>query len=126
MEVKKLSETVKISKDQVIYISHDYLSMGKLFSRWLPHLFTIEHNQHHVDDSKSHFAQFWCNRGEFFGQFITINETKVHRSSIGFKKQSTEWLEPVQSYTKRSQTQKFTRKFLASNIGDAFGLKFII
>jgi hypothetical protein len=62
----EIAETLKISKERIGPIVHEYLNMRKLCAKWVPHVLTIDQNQQRVDDSKQCLAIFNRNKDEFF------------------------------------------------------------
>jgi hypothetical protein len=62
----EIAETLKISKERVGHIVHEYLDMRKQCAKWVPRQLTIDQNQQRVDDSEQCLAVFNRNKEEFF------------------------------------------------------------
>ena len=48
----QIADTLKILEGSVFTILHEHLSMGKLCSKWVPRLFTVDQKQQRIDDSE--------------------------------------------------------------------------
>jgi hypothetical protein len=48
----EISETLKISKERVGHIVHEYLDMRKLCAKWVPRVLTIDQKQQRIIDSE--------------------------------------------------------------------------
>jgi hypothetical protein len=59
------AETLKISKERVRHIKHEYLDMQKLCTKWVPRVLTINQKQQRFDDSEQFLAIFNRNKDEF-------------------------------------------------------------
>jgi hypothetical protein len=70
-----IAETLKISKECVGHIVHEYLDIRKLCAKWVPRLLTIDQKQQRVDDSEQCLTIFNHNKDEFFRRCITMDET---------------------------------------------------
>jgi hypothetical protein len=46
----EIAETLKIPKERVGHIVHEYMDRRKLCAKWVPRVLTIDQNQQHVDD----------------------------------------------------------------------------
>ena len=62
----EIAEKLKISEGSVFTILYEHLSMRKLCSKWVLHLFTVNQKQQCMDDSECYLQQFQCNKKEFF------------------------------------------------------------
>jgi hypothetical protein len=62
----EIAETLKISKERVGHIVHEYLDMRELCAKWVPCQLTIDQNQQRVDDSVQCLAIFNRNNDKFF------------------------------------------------------------
>jgi hypothetical protein len=113
----EIAETLKISKEPVGYIVHEYLDMQMLCVKWLPRMLTIDQNQQHVDDSEKFLAIFNRNKYEFFHRYITMDVTWLLHNTPESNRQSVEWTERKQPNTKRGKTH---RSAGISNMGCAW------
>ena len=52
LKLREVADTLKISEGNVFTILHEYLSMKKLFSKWVPRLLTVDQKQQRVIDSE--------------------------------------------------------------------------
>ena len=48
----EIAESLKISKERVRHIVHEYLDIRKLCAKWVPRVFTIDQKQQRFDDSE--------------------------------------------------------------------------
>jgi hypothetical protein len=71
----EIAETLKISKERVGHIVHEYLDILKLCAKWVQRVLTINQKQQRVDDSEQCLAIFNRNEDEFFCRYITMDET---------------------------------------------------
>ena len=62
----EIAEELKISEGSEFTILHEHLSLRKLFSKWVLHLFTVDQKQQHIDDSECCLQLFQCKKKEFF------------------------------------------------------------
>jgi hypothetical protein len=102
----EIAETLKISKERVGHIVHEYFDMQKLCAKWLPHLLTIDQNQQRVDDSEQCLAIFNRNKDEFFRRYITMDETCLLHYTLESNRQSVEWTERDEPNPKRGKPQR--------------------
>jgi hypothetical protein len=58
----EIAETLKILKQRVGHIVHEYLDMRKLCAKWVPRVLTIDQKQQRVDDSEQCLAIFNRNK----------------------------------------------------------------
>ena len=58
----EIAETLKISKERVGHIVHEYLNMRKLCAKWVPRVLTIDQKQQRFDDSEQCLAIFNHNK----------------------------------------------------------------
>jgi hypothetical protein len=87
----EIAQTLKISKEHVGYIVHEYLDMQKLCAKWLPRVLTIDQNQQRVDDSEQCLAILNRNKDEFFRRYITMDVTwLIHNTPESNRQQSVE------------------------------------
>jgi hypothetical protein len=67
----EIDETLKISKEYVGHIMHQYLDMQKLYAKWVPRVLTIDQKQQRFDNSEQCLAIFNRNKYEFFRRRTT-------------------------------------------------------
>ncbi|XP_025160565.1 histone-lysine N-methyltransferase SETMAR-like [Harpegnathos saltator] len=120
-----IAETLKISKERVGHIVHEYLNMRKLCAKWVPRVLTIDQKQQHFDDSEQCLAIFNRNKDEFFRRYITMDETWLHHYTPESNRQSAEWTERDEPKPKRGKKQQSAGKVMASVFWDARGIIFI-
>ena len=70
MKLIEIAETLKISKERVGHIVHEYLDMRKLCSKWVPRELTIEQKQQRIDDSMECLELFNRNKSEFLRRCV--------------------------------------------------------
>ncbi len=78
LKVCKIDEMVNISTESTYTILHEKMSMKKVFSKWVPHLLTMEQKQEGINDSESCLVLFTHNKQDFLGQFVTMDKTQSH------------------------------------------------
>ncbi|XP_031630281.1 histone-lysine N-methyltransferase SETMAR-like [Contarinia nasturtii] len=59
MKLIEIAEALKISKERVGHIVHEYLGMRKLCAKWVPRELTIDQKQQRVDDSVKTMAKLY-------------------------------------------------------------------
>lgn len=121
----ELAETLKISKERVGHIIHEYLDMRKLCAKWVPRVLTIDQKQQRCDDSEQCLAIFNRNKDEFFRRYITMDETWIHHYTPESNRQSAEWTGREEPKPKRGKMQQSAGKVMASVFWDAHGIIFI-
>jgi len=121
----EVAETLKISKERVGHIIHEYLDMRKLCAKWVPRVLTIDQKQKRCDDSEQCLAIFNRNKDEFFRRYITMDETWIHHYTPESNRQSAEWTGRGEPKPKRGKMQQSAGKVMASVFWDARGIIFI-
>ena len=121
----EIAETLKISKERVHHIVHEYLGMRKLCAKWVPRELTIDQNQQRVDDSTQCLELFKRNKTELLRRYVTMNETWFHHYTPESNKQSSEWTAPGENRPKRPKTQQSAGKVMTSVFWDTHGIIFI-
>lgn len=125
LKLIEIAETLKISKERVGHIVHEYLDMRKLCAKWVPRELTIEQKFQRVVDSEQCLAIFNRNNNEFFRRYVTMDETWLHHYTPESNRQSAEWTARDEPNPKRGKTQQSAGKVLASVFWDAQGIIFI-
>ena len=120
-----MADTLKISKGSVFTILHESLGMRKLFSKWVPCLPTLDQKQHRVKDSERCFELFKRGKKDFLHRYMTMDETWIHHYTPETKRSSAEWTAAGESRPKRTKTQQWAGKLMASVYWDAHGPLFI-
>jgi hypothetical protein len=69
----EIAGTLKILKERVGHIVHEYLDMQKLCAKWVLVVLKIDQKQQRIDDLEQCLAIFNRNKDEFFRQFITMD-----------------------------------------------------
>ena len=115
LKVREIAKMVNISTGSASTILNENLGMKKVFSKWVPHLLTMEQKQQRVDDSKSCFSLFTLNKQDFLHRYVTMDETWIHlslRSRSGSQLSGVQPVKAVRSFRKRnSQLAKSWRQF---------------
>ena len=65
MKLIEIAEALKISKERVGYVIHQYLDMRKLCVKWVQRELSLDQNQHRVDDPERCLLLLTCNIPEF-------------------------------------------------------------
>jgi histone-lysine N-methyltransferase SETMAR len=78
MKVRKIPETIGVSKECVGYILHEELDMKKLCARWEPCLHTVEQKGTRMKMSEQCLERFNKNKTDSVRLFITMDETWIH------------------------------------------------
>ena len=125
LKLREVADTVKISEGSIFTILHEYLSMRKLCSKWVPRLLTVEQKQQCVDYSKRCLELFQRNKKDFFMRYVTMDETWIHRYTPESYRQSAEWTTKGENRPKRPKMQMSAGKILATAFWDAPGILFI-
>ena len=125
MKLIEIAETLKISKERVGHIVHEYLDMRKLCSKWVPRELTIDQKQQRIDDSKECLELFNRNKSEFLRRYMTMDETWLHHFTPESNRQSAEWTARDEPTPKRRKTQKSAGKVLASVFWDTHDIIFV-
>jgi hypothetical protein len=87
----EIVETLKISKERVGHIVHEYLDVRKLCAKLMPRVLTIDQNQQRVDDLEQCLAIFNRNKDEFFRRCITMDVTWLLHNTPESNRESAEW-----------------------------------
>ena len=125
MKLHDIAEELKISEGCAFTILHEHSSMGKLCSKWLPYLFTVDQKQPRVDDSERCLQQFQHNKKDFLHKYVTMDETWIHHFTRESNQQSAERITAGESRLKRLKMQTSAGKVLISVFWDAQGILFI-
>jgi histone-lysine N-methyltransferase SETMAR len=78
MKMRKIAETIGISKEHVGYILHEELDIKKLCARWVPRLLTADQKHTRMKISEQCLERFNKNKTEFVHRFITMDGTWIH------------------------------------------------
>lgn len=121
----EIANTLKISKERVGNIVHEYLGMRKLCAKWVPRELTFDQKQQRIVDSEQCLELFNRNKPEFSRRFVTMDETWIHHYTPESNRQSAEWTASDEPNPKRGKTQQSAGKVMASVFWDAHGIIFI-
>ncbi|XP_031639731.1 protein GVQW3-like, partial [Contarinia nasturtii] len=110
VKLSEIAETLKISKERVHHIIHEYLDMRKLCAKWVPRELTIDQKQQRVDDSEQCLKLFNSNKTEFLRRYVTMDETWLHQYTPESNRQSAEWTARDEPNPKRGKTQQSAGK----------------
>ncbi|XP_012564110.2 histone-lysine N-methyltransferase SETMAR-like [Hydra vulgaris] len=125
VKLLEIANTLKISKERVGHIIHEYLDMRKLCAKWVPRELTIDQKQQRIDDSEQCLELLHRNRTDFFCRYITMDETWLHHHTLESNRQSAEWTARDEPTPKRGKTQQSAGKVMASVFWDTHGIIFI-
>jgi len=125
VKVRKIAETIGISKERVGYILHEELDMRKLCARWVLRLLTADKKRTHMKISEQCLEHFNKNRTDFVHRFITMDETWIHHYTPESKQQSKQRREAGCSAPKKTGSVPSAGKVMASVFWDAEGILFI-
>eukprot|EP00096_Caligus_rogercresseyi_P015552 TRINITY_DN79_c0_g1_i9.p1 TRINITY_DN79_c0_g1~~TRINITY_DN79_c0_g1_i9.p1 ORF type:complete len:174 (-),score=1.84 TRINITY_DN79_c0_g1_i9:515-1036(-) len=115
----QIAETLKISKERVGHLMHEYLDMQKLCATWVPRELTIDQKEQRIDDSEQCLKLFNRNQSEFLRRYVTMDETWLHHFTPESNRQSAEWTAYDEPNPKRGKTQQSAGKVMASVFWDA-------
>ena len=99
--------------------------MKKLYSKWVPHLLTVDQNQRWILDSERCLELFTRNKKDFLHRYITMNEAWIHHFTPESKRASAEWRGEGESRPKRPNTQQSAGKVMGSVFWDMHGILLI-
>jgi len=102
MKVRKIAETMGISKERVGYILHEELDMKKLCAKWVPSLLPADQKRSRMEISEQCLERFNKNKTGFVRRFITMDETWIHHYTPESKQQSNQWTEAGCSVPKKT------------------------
>lgn len=114
LKVRKIAETVGISKDRVGHILHAGLGMTKLSARWVPRLLTMDNKRNREITSEQCLTMFKRNPKEFLRRFVTVDETWIHWYTPETKELSKQWILPGERASKKAKTVLSARKVMAT------------
>lgn len=118
------AEALKISKERVGHIIHEYLDMRKLCAKWVPRNLTFDQKQQRIDDSEACLEVILRNKTDFFRRYVTMDETWLHHYTPELNRQSAKWTAASEPPPKRGKTQRSAGKVMASVFWDARGIIF--
>ena len=78
LKLREIADTLKISEGSVFTILHESVGMSKLFSKWVPRLFTLDKKQKRVEDSQRCLELFKRGKKDFLSQYVTMDETWIN------------------------------------------------
>lgn len=125
LKLIEIAEALKVSKERVGHIVHEFLGMRKLCAKWVPRELTFDQKQQRIDDSEQCLAMFTRNKPEFLRRYVTMDETWIHHFTPESNRQSAEWTARDEPTPKRGKTQQSAGKVMASVFWDAQGIIFI-
>ena len=88
LKLHVIAEELKISEGSVFTILHEHLSMRKLCSKWMQHLFTVDQTQQCLDNSEHYLQLFQCNKKKFLHKYVTMDERWIHHFTPESNQQS--------------------------------------
>ncbi|UYV70100.1 hypothetical protein LAZ67_7001795 [Cordylochernes scorpioides] len=91
MAVRKIGETLGISKTTVDRIMREHLGLRKVSARWVPKLLTPDQKAVRRRLSSDYLALFEANPEEFVNRFVTMDDTWAHHFTPESKQQSMQW-----------------------------------
>ena len=78
LKLRKVADELKVSEDCVFAILYRYLSMRKLYSKWVLHLLTVDQKQQCINNSERCLQLFQHNKKEFLHKYVIMDETWIH------------------------------------------------
>ena len=106
-------------------ILHEYLSMRKLLSKWVPRLLTVAQKRQRVVDSERCLELFRRNKPNLLRRYVTMDETWIHDYTPESKRSLAEWTAVAEKLPKRPNTKMWACKVMAPVFWDAHGVFFI-
>ncbi|XP_047139010.1 histone-lysine N-methyltransferase SETMAR-like [Hydra vulgaris] len=125
VKLLEIADTLKLSKERVGHIIHEYLDMRKLCAKWVPRELTIDQKQQRIDDFEQYLELLNRNRTDFFCRYLTIDETWLHHHTLESNRQSAEWTARDEPTPKRGKIQQSAGKVMASVFWDTHVIIFI-
>ena len=107
-------EAMGISDGSVVSILKYHLGMKKLSARRVPRLLIIDHKRNRVTTSIECLALFNHNKDEFLRRFVIVDEKWIHHNKPETKKQSKQWVLPVESAPKKAILGLSANKVMAT------------
>ena len=89
LKLREIAEELKISESSIFIILHEHLSMRKLYSKWVPRLFTVDQNKNVLTIQSIVCNCF--NATKCFCINMTMDETWIHQFTPESNRQSAEW-----------------------------------
>ena len=108
--MREIADELKISVGRVFTIMHEYLSMKKLCSKWVPCLLTDDQKQQHIDNSEHCLQLFQYIKKKFFWKYVTMDETWIHHFISKSNWQSAKWTAAGESCWKLSKDENISRQ----------------
>ncbi len=93
---------VNVSIGSASTILHGKLGMKRVFSKWMPYLFTMEQKQQRIDNPENSLALFIRNKQDFLRWFVTVDKTRIHHFTL--VSTAVSWV--ASSLWKQSETSK--------------------
>jgi hypothetical protein len=115
IKVREIAEALGISKKRVCHTSSEELSMRNLTARWVPRLLTLDQKQ--IPISKALLEWFKRSESDSFRQFITVDETWIHRNTPETKQPSKQWTAKGETAPKKAKTVSSTGKVMTAVFG---------
>nr|XP_026498817.1 histone-lysine N-methyltransferase SETMAR-like [Vanessa tameamea] len=122
VKLRESADIVKISKESIGFILHEYLTMRRLCSNWVPRLLTVDQKQERVDFSEQCLTMFKRNKQEFLRRYVTMDDTWIHDFTPESKRSSSEWTATGEPRPTRPKSQHSVRKVMASIFWDVDGV----
>ena len=101
LKLREIADTLKISEGSVLTILHESMRMRKLFSKWVPHLLTLDQKQQRLEDSERCLELFKQGKKDLLRRYVTMDETWIHRYTPETKKSSAKWTAAGESRPKQ-------------------------
>ena len=119
MKLREIADTLKISEGSVFTILHESVGISKLFSKWVPCLFTLNQKQKRVEDSECCLELFKQGKKDFLRRYVTMDETWIYHYTHETNITSAEWTRAGESHAKRQTTDQWASKVMTSVFCDA-------
>ncbi len=118
LKVRENADMVNVSTGSASTILHKKLDMKKIFSRWVPHMLTMEQKQQQINDSGRCWTLFTRNKQDFLSRFMTMYTTWIHPPFYTRVELAVEWCVAGESRLKCPKMQQSAGKVMASFFWD--------
>jgi [histone H3]-lysine36 N-dimethyltransferase SETMAR len=125
LTVRRIAETLDISRRSVEIILHEKLGISKVCARWVPRMLTPEQKADRVEASKDLLAVYESDPAEFCAQIVTGDETWIHHWGPKSRLYSKVWWDHNYPPPIMVHTQPSAAKILVTIFWDSLGVLLI-
>ncbi|GFS76258.1 histone-lysine N-methyltransferase SETMAR [Trichonephila clavipes] len=104
IKVREIAEVMNLSKERVCHILNQHLGIGKLSTRWVSRLLTLDPIRVRMSISNALLLQFRRNKSEFWHRLITVDETWIHHYTSKTEIQYKQWIAQGEPAPKKAKT----------------------